>query len=181
MRCERGYTELLPDLAVWFNSADPPVAVITESGGRRDDRQKLILEAWRDAIQSGRYSDVHYHCSDASVAHWITRLAKKVGLTGPTFVAEAQLSAEEIAALPPPPTTSRRQASPSRTRIPRLHLRTRFRSHRFVPCQTRRRSPRRSASNRRHPRSSCPMTQRSTLSTERSSELELQPRRRWRR
>ena len=100
-RCERGYTELLPDLAVWFKRSEPPVAVITESGGRREDRQKQILEAWRDAILSGRYSDVHYYCSDASVAHWITRLAKKVGLTGPTFVAEAQLSAEEIAALPP--------------------------------------------------------------------------------
>jgi hypothetical protein len=100
-RCERGYTELLPDLAVWFGRSEPPAAVITESGGRREDRQKQILEAWRDAILSGRYSDVHYHCSDASVAHWIARLAKKVGLTSPAFVAETQLGAEEIAALPP--------------------------------------------------------------------------------
>ena len=100
-RCERGYTELLPDLAVWFKRSEPPVAVITESGGRREDRQKQILEAWRDAILSGRYSDVHYYCSDASVAHWITRLARKVGLTGPTFMAEVQMGADEIAALSP--------------------------------------------------------------------------------
>jgi hypothetical protein len=100
-RCERGYTALLPDLAVWFKRSEPPVAVITESGGRREDRQKQILEGWRDAILSGRYSDVHYYCSDASVAHWITRLAKKVGLTGPAFVAEVLMGAEEIAALPP--------------------------------------------------------------------------------
>lgn len=45
-RCERGYTELLPDLAVWLNSSEPPVAVIAESGGRREDRQKMILEGW---------------------------------------------------------------------------------------------------------------------------------------
>jgi hypothetical protein len=115
-RCERGHTELLPDLAVWFKGSDLPVAVITESGGRREDRQKQILEAWRDAILSGRYSNVHYYCSDASVAHWITRLARKVGLTGPAFVAETQLSAEEIAALPPAahdePVTSEPQPQP---------------------------------------------------------------------
>jgi hypothetical protein len=121
-RCELGYTELLPDLAVWFNSAEPPVAVITESGGRRDDRQKQILEAWRDAILSGRYSDAHYYCSDASVAHRITYLAKKVGLTGPTFVAETQLSAEEIAALSPAaddePVTSEPQPQPETPSTP---------------------------------------------------------------
>ncbi len=131
-RCERGYTELLPDLAVWFKGSDVPVAVITESGGRREDRQKQILEAWRDAILSGRYSDVRYYCSDASVAHWITRLAKKVGLTGPTFMAEAQLGAEEIAALPPAvddePDTSEPQPqletpSPPADRVPIAPLR----------------------------------------------------------
>jgi hypothetical protein len=100
-RCERGYTELLPDLAVWLKRSEPPVAVIAESGGRREDRQKMILEGWRDAILSGRYSGVHYHCASASVAHWIRRLAKKVWLTGPAFLAAAQMSAEEIAALSP--------------------------------------------------------------------------------
>jgi hypothetical protein len=100
-RCERGHTELLPDLAVWLKRSEPPVAVIAESGGRREDRQKMILEGWHDAILSGRYSDVHYHRSNASVAHWIRRLARKVRLAGPEFRAEAQLSAEEIAALSP--------------------------------------------------------------------------------
>ncbi len=100
-RCERGYTELLPDLAVWLKRSEPPVAVIAESGGRREDRQKMILEGWRDAILSGRYTAVHYHCASASVAHWISRLANKVRLSGPTFVAAVQMSAEEIAALSP--------------------------------------------------------------------------------
>jgi len=81
-RCERGYTELLPDLAVWMKRSGPPVAVIAESGGRREDRQKMILEAWQDAILSGRNSGVHYHCASAAIAHWISRLAKKVRLNG---------------------------------------------------------------------------------------------------
>lgn len=101
MRCERGYTKQLPDLAVWLKRSAPPVAVIAESGGRREDRQKMILEGWRDGILSGRYAGVHYHCASASVAHWISRLAKKIRLTGPAFVAAVQMSAEEIAALPP--------------------------------------------------------------------------------
>jgi len=54
MRCERGYTEQLPDLAGRLKHSAPPVAVIAESGGRREDRQKMILEGWRDAIWSGR-------------------------------------------------------------------------------------------------------------------------------
>jgi hypothetical protein len=41
----------------------------------------------------------HYHRASASIAHWISRLAKKVRLSGPTFAAAAQMSAEEIAAL----------------------------------------------------------------------------------
>jgi hypothetical protein len=99
-RRERGYAELLPDLAVWLKRSEPPVAVIAESGGRREDRQMMILEGWRDRILSGRYAGVHYHCASASVALWISRLAKKVRLSGPTFVAAVQMSAEEIAALP---------------------------------------------------------------------------------
>jgi hypothetical protein len=100
-RCERGYTELLPDLAVWLERSAPPVALIAESGGRREDRQKMILDGWHNGILSGRYSAVHYHCASPSVAHWISRLAKKVGLTGRTFHAEVQMTAEEIAALLP--------------------------------------------------------------------------------
>ena len=100
-RCERGYTEQLPDLAVWLERSGPPVALIAESGGRREDRQKMILEGWHNGILSGRYSAVHYHCASASVAHWIKRLAKKVGLTGRTFHVEVQLTGEEIAALSP--------------------------------------------------------------------------------
>ena len=57
-----------------------PVALIAESGGRREDRQKMILEGWRDAVWSGKYAAVRYDCASASVAHWIARLAKKVGL-----------------------------------------------------------------------------------------------------
>ena len=78
LRCERGYTKQLPDLAVWLRSP-APVAVIAESGGRREDRQKMILEGWRDAILTGRYAAVHYHCASPSVAHWINRLAKRSG------------------------------------------------------------------------------------------------------
>jgi hypothetical protein len=100
-RCERGYTELLPDLAVWLKRSGAPVAVIAESGGRREDRQKMILEGWRDDIVSGCYAAVHYHCANEAVEHWIRRLARKVGLTGLGFAAAVQLSAEEIAALSP--------------------------------------------------------------------------------
>ena len=101
MRCERGYTEQLPDLAGWLKHSAPPVAVIAESGGRREDRQKMILEGWRDAIWSGRYAAVRYDCASASVAHWIARLAEKVGLTGSAFTAAVQTTAEQIAALSP--------------------------------------------------------------------------------
>jgi hypothetical protein len=101
VRCERGYTEQLPDLAVWLKRSAPPIAVIAESGGRREDRQKMILEGWRDAIIAGRYAAVLYDCASTSVALWITRLAKKVRLTPPAFSAAVQPSAEEIAALSP--------------------------------------------------------------------------------
>jgi hypothetical protein len=101
MRCERGYTEQLPDLAGWVKQSAAPVAVIAESGGRREDRQKMILEGWREAVLCGRYAAVRYDCASASVAHWINRLATKVRLTDPAFLAVLQPSAEEIAALPP--------------------------------------------------------------------------------
>ena len=101
MRCERGYTDQLPDLAGWLRHSSAPIAVIAESGGRREDRQKMILEGWRDAIWAGRYAAVRYDCASQSVAHWIARLAKKVGLAGSTFTAVVQTTAEEIAALCP--------------------------------------------------------------------------------
>jgi hypothetical protein len=101
MRCERGYTQQLPDLAVWLNGSKPPGAVIAESGGRREDRQKLILEGWRNAIWSGRYIAVRYDCASPSVARWITRLAKKVGLTDSAFMATVQTIAEQITSLSP--------------------------------------------------------------------------------
>lgn len=162
-RCERGYTELLPDLAVWLKRSEPPVAVVAESGGRREDRQKMILEGWRDAILSGRYSGVHYHCASASVAHWIRRLAKKVWLTGPAFFAAAQMSAEEIAALPPPPTTmtNRPSASPGTPLKP--HSRATSTS-RLQPLARRRPRRRRRSSIRSHRRSSSPKHPRRSLS-----------------
>ena len=101
MRCERGYTEQLPDLVGWVKSSAPPVAVIAESGGRREDRQKMILEGWCDAIWSGRYTAVRYDCASDTVAHWITRLANKVGLSASEFMADVQTTAEQIAALSP--------------------------------------------------------------------------------
>jgi len=100
-RCERGYTQQLPDLAVWPEGWESPGAVIAESGGRREDRQKLILEGWRDAIWSGRYHAVRYDCASPSVAAWIARLACKTGLTDTQFTADVQTTAEQIAALSP--------------------------------------------------------------------------------
>ena len=101
VRCERGYTEQLPDLVGWVKHSAPPVAVVAESGARREDRQKMILEGWCDAIWSGRYVAVRYDCASPSVAHWITRLANKVGLTDSAFTARVQTTAEQIAALAP--------------------------------------------------------------------------------
>jgi hypothetical protein len=98
MRAERGYTAQLPDLVGWARP-DGPVALIAESGGRREDRQKMLLEGWRDAVWAGRYAAVRYDCANASVARWIARLAKKVGLDRPRFAAHVQTTAEEVAAL----------------------------------------------------------------------------------
>jgi hypothetical protein len=91
----------LPDLAVWLRPSDPPIAIIAESGGRREDREKLVLEGWRDAILHGQYAAVQYHCASASVVHWISRMAERTQLTSPAFVATVQMNAEQIAALPP--------------------------------------------------------------------------------
>ncbi len=59
----------------------------------------MILEGWRDAIWSGRYAAARYDCANTSVAHWIARLAKKIGLNGSQFTAVVQPTAEQIAAL----------------------------------------------------------------------------------
>jgi hypothetical protein len=153
MRCDRGYTEQLPDLAIWLEQSNAPGAVIAENGGRREDRQKMILEGWRDAVWSGRYLAVRYDCASPSVARWITRLAKKVGLTNADFTAVVQTTAEQIAALPPPPTTTRPQPStrPSRrghpARRPRQHQHKR--RHPGKRCKSRRPSRRRHRSPRR--------------------------------
>lgn len=98
-RYEHGFITQLPDLAVWLNSRPTCIAVISEHGGRRDDRQKLILEGWRDALIAERYAGVLYDCANAAVARSIGRLAQKVGLRSPGFAATVQKTAEEIAAL----------------------------------------------------------------------------------
>ncbi|MEO8967786.1 MAG: hypothetical protein ABI355_09285 [Solirubrobacteraceae bacterium] len=100
-RCERGYTLQLPDVAAWPEGWESPGAVIAESGGRREDRQKWILEGWRDAAWSGRYVAVRYDCASQSVATWIARLARKIGLTDTDFTAQVQTKAQQIAALSP--------------------------------------------------------------------------------
>jgi hypothetical protein len=101
MRCERGYTKQLPDLAVWLKRSGPPIALISESGGRREDRQRKILEGWRNAVYAGQYSAVLYDCANDSVAHWISRLAAKVRLTRSEFGVVIQARAEEIGTLAP--------------------------------------------------------------------------------
>jgi hypothetical protein len=99
IRGERGYVQQLPDLLVWPESSDVPGAIIAESGGRRNDRQRMILEGWRDAINSGRYVAVRYDCTTASVASWISRMSKRIGLTGSVFRASVQTTATELSAL----------------------------------------------------------------------------------
>ena len=101
MRCERGSTKQLPDLAVWLTRSGPPIALIAESGGRREDRQKWILEGWRDSLYAGQYSAVLYDCANESVARWIDRLAKKAGLARSKFNAVVQPRVEEIANVAP--------------------------------------------------------------------------------
>jgi hypothetical protein len=181
-RCERGFTEQLPDLAVWRTPDQAPIALISERGGRREDRQKMILGGWRDAITAGRYSGVLYDCTTAPVAHWIERLARKVGLTGLTFAATVQKTAAEIAALSPAPAydaTESRPGPPPRDDGSDLARQTRERPVRRAPTPalTPKRSP-------------VPTTNRQLFSlTEAEREQRLHellgtdhpPRRRWRR
>lgn len=58
-----------------------------------------MLEAWRDAVHGGRYAGVRYDCASASVARWISRLAKRVWLTAPELSVRVQTTAEEIVTL----------------------------------------------------------------------------------
>ncbi len=121
MRRERGFVQELPDLAVWIPRYEAPGAVIAEHGGRREDRQKMILEGWRDAVRSGQYTAVRYDCASPSVAYWIGRLARKVGLTDREFVAYEQTTAEHIAAMPsavPDDEPATNPAEPSEEREP---------------------------------------------------------------
>jgi hypothetical protein len=138
MRCERGYTKQLPDLAVWLKRSGPPIALISESGGRREDRQKKILEGWRDAVYAGQYSAVLYDCANDSVAHWISRLAAKVRLTRSEFGVVIQARAEEIRTLAPAaddpdeslrsasdtdmPSSSKIEIEPTRTAAPAVGI-----------------------------------------------------------
>ena len=118
MRCERGYAKQLPDLAVWLKRSGPPIALISESGGRREDRQKKVLEGWRDAVYAGQYSAVLYDCANDSVAHWISRLAAKVRLTRSELTVVIQARAEEIGTLAPAPDNDVPPASSSDTDMP---------------------------------------------------------------
>jgi hypothetical protein len=161
MRRERGYAEELPDLAVWTERSEAPGAVIADSGGRREDRQKLILEGWRDAVRSGRYFAVRYDCPSPSVAQSINRLAKKVGLTNVDFTAAVQTTAEQIAALPPPPPpmTNPPSTIPRRLTKARGHLRRKARhpsmpQHRPDRCKSNRRCRRLRSPNLPRPRRS---------------------------
>jgi hypothetical protein len=104
VRDERGQRRgLLPDLAVWRRADGPPVAVVIEPGYRRADRQRAILEAWRDAIWSGQYAAVRYDCAGEQTAQRITSLATKLRLERSVFLAAAQTTPEEIAAIKPQP------------------------------------------------------------------------------
>lgn len=93
----------LPDLAVWLNGSKPPGAVIAESGGRREDRQKLIFEGWRDPVWSGRYLAVRYRLANPSAANSTGSRAwpRRLGSPDSAFTATVQTTAEKIAALSP--------------------------------------------------------------------------------
>ena len=69
----------------------------------------MILEGWRDAVLSGRYAGVRYDCASASVARWISRLAKNVRLSGLDFPAAVQTTAERSPPSTPAPSPSRRR------------------------------------------------------------------------
>ena len=98
MRDERGYRKQLPDLAVWRRGSKLPVAIVGEEGHRREDRQRMILEGWREAIWSDQYAAVQYD--------WPT-LRSRPGSD----------------ALPRGPTSARRSSSRRRSEPPRRSAR----------------------------------------------------------
>jgi len=83
MRDERGYRKQLPDLAVWRRGAERPVAIVGDEGHRREDRQRMILEGWRDALWAEQYAAVQYDCANAAAAAKIRRIAKRSQLGPP--------------------------------------------------------------------------------------------------
>ena len=115
MRDERGYHKHLPDLAVWRRGGERPVAIVGEEGHRREDRQRMILEGWRDAIWAEQYSAIQYDCASAAAVAKIRRLAKKECLTPPTFIAAAQRTADEIRSITPDPDVDEPAPGPSAT------------------------------------------------------------------
>jgi len=98
---ERGWRSVLPDLAVWPAKDAPPVGLVVEAGFGRSARQRAVLEGWREAIRAGRYSAVRYDCAGEQSASWISALAEQIGLHRSGFLAVAQNSPAEIAAIEP--------------------------------------------------------------------------------
>jgi hypothetical protein len=131
------------------SSPTPQSGSTSESTGGGDRRERrsargspeAILEGWRDAIWARRYIAVRYDCASPSVAHWINRLAGKVGLSDSAFVATVQTTPEEIAALSPAPLADEPAFDGLGAAAASVHgLTRRHRSH---------------ASQRRHRRSRC--------------------------
>jgi hypothetical protein len=108
MRDERGYRKQLPDLAVWQRGAERPVAIVGDEGHRREDRQRMILAGWRDAIWAEQYAAVQYDCVSAAAAAKIRRIAKRAQLGPPSFIAAAQRTADEIRSIGPDPAVDER-------------------------------------------------------------------------
>jgi hypothetical protein len=97
VRGEGGATRgRLPDLAAWLHASKPPVALVVDSGLARADRQRAILEGWRDAIHSGQYLGVRYECTSESVTDRVFHLAEKVHLDEREFLAVVQPRGDEI-------------------------------------------------------------------------------------
>jgi hypothetical protein len=103
MRDERDYRKQLRDLAIWRRGADRPVAIVADAGHRREDRQRMILEGWRDAIWAEQYVAVKYDRASAAAATKIRRIAKRAQLTPPGFIASVQRTAEETRSIGPDP------------------------------------------------------------------------------
>jgi hypothetical protein len=101
VRADQGYRGWLPDLAVWLPGRAAPGAIVFEAGYRRSDRQRAILEAWRHELLTERYCLLRYDCASVSVARGINGVADRIGMSRRSFMAAAQLTPEEIAAIQP--------------------------------------------------------------------------------